>query len=249
MRSNRSRIATIALAAALLLTLPGCVGGGKKEEAKKEKPKSATTLPVECKDVDAENGQPLPADCADAVYAAGIADAGSKELKKVDKDRQLAFGRGMCAYASALAESPDKAPTYSELIESTSKSWGVSKDTVEEVLNLAASLCPGQLEPILALRKKTGSVTVEMSVIGPGKADVTYTLPTGDDFQDSITTPWEHQVILDSARDFRLTARTDKGEVTCSITVEGQEVISKKGKDGAEAVCEATSAQINSAAR
>lgn len=255
-----SRAAWIAVGLAALVTISvGCTGG-EADRDKPEKASTSTLLPPECDDVVApadEKGKPnpsttttLPPNCADAVFVQVVTDEGSDELKEIDGDRLLGFGRGLCAYGATLAADPKVAPTYDELVESTSKSWEVSTNSVEEVLGFAATLCPGDLDPILKLRDDVGAVTVEMAVSGQGKLHVTYVSPDGGSIQDDVTAPWVHEVVLDPVTDFRLVATSEGGNVTCAISVKDTEVTKTSAdKKGSEAVCEAPASELRAAAR
>jgi hypothetical protein len=239
-----------------VVAVAGCTGGDDNAD-EKPKPTTTTSLPEECdgadvaapaeEDAASATTSTLPQDCADAVFTSLIEEDGSEELRALDAEQQLGFGHGMCAYAAALKANPDDAPSYDELVTSTSESWGTSTEVVEEVLGLAANLCPGQLDPILDLRTNPTKITVEMSGTGSGELAVTYTTPDGGNLQDSVQSPWEQQVILDEAVEVRV-AVSGKGEVTCSFSINGERLAEETVTDD-EAVCTATAAQVRDAAR
>lgn len=246
-----------------VLAAVSCTGGDDAVEAPDEEEATSTSLPPECEgvqppeDASAESSDEskssttttLPADCLNAVFAGIVADEGSEELTELEQDQLLGFGQGICAYASALEADPDNAPTYDELVASTSGSWGVSEKAVEEVLGFASTLCPGKLDPILSLRDDVGTITVQMTVSGATPVKVSYTSPDGDSLQDDIESPWEHEVILDPSSDFRLTASSAEGEVSCSVSVKGERQVNETAGKSEEAECALSSAQLREAAR
>lgn len=253
---RRPAVSLVVVVVALALAASACTGGEENADDDERRPTTTTSLPDECEgvevaaptddDADSATTTTLPQSCANAVFTSLVEEQGSEELQKLDVDQQLGFGHGMCAYAAALKRNPDDAPSYDELINSTSESWGTSTEVVEEVLGLAANLCPGELDPILDLRANPTEITVEMTGTGSGELAVTYTTPDGGNLQDTVDSPWEQQVILDEAVEVRV-AVSGKGEVTCSFSVNGEELAEETVTDD-EAICTASAAQVRDAA-
>lgn len=217
--------------------------GESKDEATDNKP--ATD--------ESEAGQiPLTrsVECGQAVFLASIESSGSDVLKKTDEDQLLGYGHGICSYSRSIAENPLLAPSYKELIASTADSWGVDESVVEEVINHANELCPGQLEPLQEMKKNVGSVDVHLAVTGEPPFLITYTSPGGDAMQQEIdVTPWEHQVTFQAPADVTLTASSESGSVTCTVMVNDKELVRQEAADGEEADCSVSGAQVHEAAR
>ncbi len=211
---------------------------------------TTTSLPEACQGLDSSGSTTsIPDQCADAIYSQSLDDNGSKEVKELTEEQRIGFGRGICAYAKALALDPTQAPTYSDLIESNAKSWGVSKDAVEEIIDTAGQLCPADLVTVLDLRKDVDATRVDLSVGGTGTATVNYTLPDGTTHEEQITPVWERSLTLRDPIDVQVVARADgDGKVTCSIAV-GEKKLQAKDDASNEVTCAATADEIRSASR
>lgn len=232
----------------VLALLPGC--SDDKASDGDDSATTTTELPEACQGLESSGPTTsLPDQCADAIYAQTLGDSGSKEVQELTEDQRIGFGRGICAYAKALALDPTQAPTYSDLIESNATSWGVSKDVVEEIIDTAGQLCPADLVTVLDLRKDVDAVRVDLAVGGTGTATVRYTLPDGTTHDEQITPVWERSLTLRDPIDVQVVARADgDGTVTCSIAV-GDEELESNDEASNEVTCSATADEIRSANR
>lgn len=190
----------------------------------------------------------LSPQCADALFAVTVQEQGSDALKELPSEEQLGFAHGMCAYAVALTSDEAVAPSFDELVASTSESWGVEPVLVEEIISLATVLCPGQLTPVLDLQSGRSALTLRLQVTGGGRALVAYQGPDGASMQDEVATPWDHEIRLEVANDYRLTARIPDGEVVCSIMVGDTVIVETEGGVGEQVECAATAAELREAA-
>lgn len=255
-------LAVLAVVGTLALVLGGCTGGDDdKAEAEKPTDSAPATAPADCvvqatpsADDAVEGPGVVPTtsivqSCLDDAFVAAVEDQGSKALRKLPAEQVLGFGHGLCAYATALSADPANAPTYDELVKSTSASWKVETTVFTEVLGLAATLCPGQLQPVLDLRSQAGAGTVEVELGATGSApmDVRYTGPDGNEMTSSAQTPWTQLIRLDTAADFTFTVTATDGEVSCTLTVKGEEVTSDAGDKNAPADCSASAAELRAA--
>lgn len=262
---NRTSPKKTALGATVvvLLVLSGCTT--KKDDAQDEDAKAptSTSLPAECEEAAARQAEAagadgtdevatsttLPPTCADALFNVAVDEGGSKELKALPASDRLGYAHGMCAFAQALLGEEAVAPTYKELVATTSESWGVDPPLVEEVIDLSATLCPGQMQPVLDLQTGASQITLRLQVTGNGRALVSYLAPDGTSLSDEVTVPWDHEVTLESATDFRLSARIPDGEATCSIMIDDKTVAEQNAGPGEESVCAATASELRDAAR
>ncbi len=191
----------------------------------------------------------LPPRCADALFGVAVEQSGSQEIKDLDADRRLGFAHGACAFASALVVEGTEPPTYKEFVATTAASWDVSPEVVEEIVELAATLCPGQLAPLTDLQTGASEVTLRLQVTGTGTAQVSYQAPDGTTVHDEVSLPWDHEVTLPAPTDFRLSARIPDGEASCSVMIGDVEVVEHTATPGEEAACAATANELRAAAR
>lgn len=257
---RKSRLnAVAAVLVAVTLAVTSCSSNGSEEEtgaAESTVPKTPS-IPPECRDelgTQGEDGEAVDASalsprCRDAIFLTAVTANGSIELKSADEDQQLAFAYGICAYASAISENPSAAPSFSELIDSTSTSWGMPKHVVEEVIVYANDLCPDDIGILQEMKKNVGSVDVHMAVSGDVPLHVTYTGPNGDAIETTVEEiPWEHKLSLQAPSDVAFTAASGTGEVTCLVTVGDQELQRETEANGKEVDCSVSSAEIRDAA-
>lgn len=259
-RLRKRRPSTVAaLLVALVLAVTSCSSNKAEEDAKAPESTAPKTLsiPPECRDelgVGGEDGEAVDAAalsprCRDAIFLTAVTANGSEELKAADDDQQLAFGHGICAYAATISDNLSAAPSYKELVESTSTSWDMPKHVVEEVIVYANELCPDEIGILQEMKKNVGSVDVHMAVSGETPLDITYTGPNGDAIETTIDEiPWEHMLSLQAPADVEFTASSDSGDVTCSVVVEDHEIKRNTEENGKQADCSVTAAEVRDAA-
>lgn len=262
--TNRRAVSLAITAVTLVAVLAGCTSNRRDDTADEEKKATTTTvLPEACEEaakqaqeppsVDESTGEvtatTLPPACADALFGIAVGESASDALKELPEAELLGYAHGACAFAAALTVEGTEAPTYQEFVETTSESWGQSPEVVEEIVTLAATLCPGQLAPLTDLATGASKVTLRLQVIGKGIAQVTYQGPGGDTLNDEVTTPWDHEVTLDAPAEFRLSARIPDGAASCSIMVGATLVVEQETTPGEEVVCAATASELRDAAR
>lgn len=244
------RLAVVVTVGALLA---GCSSGGD-ETATRTSTKTKTAIPKECQS--ASGGDPtsttiLSEACQNAIYAQALEGSQSKDVAALSNERKVAFGRGLCEYAKALAASTDPRPSFAELEASTAKSWGVTPQIFEEIYEASRFLCPTEIDTITDLKKPSGPIAVEFDVGGSGSVDVTYTLPDGNPSQKSVTAPWQQIVNLPQPIDVSVTAAGSKGanDVSCSIKVGDKQIVERAaGAKSSSVECTASGADIGRAA-
>ena len=272
-RTTTSRWLTVATVAALAL-LAGCTSSNSDDDdAATASTTTTTELPPECEEfaadalrpTDPEQGEgrstttapgddaptqtTLPPRCADALFGVAVEQSGSAELQELDAERRLGFAHGACAYASALTVDGTEPPTFKEFVATTAESWDVSPALVEEIVQLAGNLCPGQLAPLTDLQSGASQVTLRLQVTGTGTAQVSYQGPDGTTLQDEVSVPWDHEVTLGAPTDFRLSARIPDGEASCSIMVDDEVVVEETTTPGEEVACAVSAGDLRDAAR
>ncbi len=271
-RSTASRLAA-AVALVAVVALAGCTS--KKDDETAKATTTTTEVPAECEEFARDAMRPpgdestepstepggdpadderptqttLPPRCAEALFAEAVEQSGSDAVKDLDAERRLGFAHGACAYATALTIEGTEPPTYKEFVATTSSSWDVSAEVVEEIVKLAATLCPGQLAPLTDLESGASQVPLRLQVTGTGTAQVSYQGPDGTTVHDEVTVPWDHEVTLGAPTEFTLSARIPDGEATCSVTVGDDVVVENTSTPGENIVCTATAAELREAAR
>lgn len=256
MKDWRCRSVALALAGILLATAVGC-STGERAVGKKSDGSTTTTSPADC--VRSSPADPndlsnqatttsIVQQCLEDAFLAVAADTGTEAVRALSRDQTLAFGHGLCAYAQALASDLSSVPSYREFVASTSASWGVDKQVVEDMIPLSESLCPGQLAPILALKASKGTVEVTWNATGTGPLRVTYTGPDGSEIVDTVASPWTHVVRFESTVDVRISVQASGGSATCSIESNGNELNAATGSEGSAAECAASAGDIRNAA-
>lgn len=251
---------------AILLVAGASCSGGDEAEGKKPSKSTTTTLPEDCviKDSgtpvegpDAEAGATIAPTtsilqtCLDKAFKQQVTQHGSAALKKLSSDQVLAFGAGICAYSRALAADPSKAPTYDELVKSTSASWKVKPSEFEEILTFAAVLCPNDLNAVLDLKTQAGggSVPLELSAASASEMTVTYQAPDGSSVTGPAQTPWTQSVTLQGPVDYPFIVKVSDGEATCTVKVKDTEVKTATGGKDEPADCSVTAAELRDANR
>lgn len=262
-RSPRRAVLSVLIAVAVAL-VPACSGEDKAEGKKPKTPVTTTTLPADCivtgsgappEGPDGGAGETIAPTtsilqkCLDKAFTEQVAKNGSAGLKKRSKDQLLGFGAGICAYARALAADPSKAPTYDELVKSTSASWKVKPSEFEEILTFAGVLCPNDLKPVLDLKAQAGggAVQLELSAASASEMEVTYQAPDGTRITGKVQTPWTQAVTLDAPVDYPFTVKVGDGEATCVLKVKEQQVKTATATKDKPADCSATAAELRSA--
>lgn len=258
MRVTYRSVATVVVALLCLIVAASC-SGGTDDKAEGKKPSTTTTALSDCvvsspPPGDAQDGASeatttsILQQCLDDAFTTAVAGNGSKAVRGLSADQVLGFGHGLCTYARSLAADPARSPDYDDFITSTSASWGVKPSVVEEMIGFAGSLCPNQMEPILALKKQVGAVLITAEGTGVGALTVSYTGPDGTAVESVVQSPWTNSVRFEEPTDFRLSVAAEGGEAVCTIKANDHQVTTVAGKDGAPAECSATAADIREAA-
>ena len=190
----------------------------------------------------------LPPRCADALFSVAVEQSASDEVKELDPERRLGFAHGVCAYAAALTIDGTEPPTYKEFVATTAESWEASPEVVEEIVEQAATLCPGQLAPLTDLQTGASELTLRLQVTGTGTAQVSYLAPDGTTVHDEVSLPFDHEVTLPAPSDYRLSGRIPDGAAECSIMIGDTVVVEHTTTPGEEVVCAATGSELRAAA-
>lgn len=248
-RSGRSAIVNRFAGAMLVSILVGGIAACSSDGETAAETTTTTTAEAvvseRCSTNEQLTGEPTSDACADAVYAAAIASAGSEELRAVPRARQIALGRTLCALGAALAgEAPTR--SFSDLVGANLESWGVSISVADELAVFSEMLCPEDVGPLLALRGDEGPYRVDIAASGPGDIEVVYTLPDGSSATETVSSPFSQSIYLTSLADVKVAVSSESaGDVGCTIVFNNTEV-STAGGDG-QTECLATAAQLRSA--
>lgn len=251
-RQKRSagRFPLLGLTLALAVVLAGC-SSGKKESVKPSDVSPKTTLPDACKGItDPSKTESLPRDCANAIFLLQVRKDGSAELKKLDDGKLIALGSASCSFAAVVKADGELSTPFEDIVASNAENWGISEQSVVQVMTASATLCPNDIASLLRLRDSSGAIPVDYVAIGPGMLEVTYTGVDGNPVTSTVPTPWEYRVMLQTIGSVSISVKMADdaaGDPKCQILVKRKELSAAKAKKGV-ASCSAGEQQLLAAA-